>query len=135
MRDEVHRFFRVQRKNTLNWERSCHDKQLETLSVHQRDSLKTTISVGFLLFCSLIFSPKALDKVAAKIPAKREKKSRSKEKKSDRTVTRDDWTKGRDHFHRLIVVDETRFTISIIEMQRTIDDLNETSIASFVKIH
>ena len=38
-------------------------------------------------------------------------------------LTDDDWTKGRDHSHRLIIVDEARFTVSIVDVQRAIDEL------------
>jgi hypothetical protein len=68
--DVDHRIFHYQQKNILNWEISYHDRQLEILSVHQQDLLKRKFDLQKKTISIL---PKALDNVAANIPANQKK--------------------------------------------------------------
>jgi len=66
--DVDHLIFHYQQKNILNGEISYHDRQLEILSVHQQDLLKRKFDLQKKTILNL---PKALDNVAANIPANR----------------------------------------------------------------
>lgn len=79
--------------------------------------------------------PNALDKVAAKIPAKRKIEFLLCRKKILSRRTDDDRTVRGNHSHCLIIVNQTRFAVSFVEIHRTINDFDRISVSTFVKIN
>lgn len=70
MLDAVHLIFHDPQKSISKSERSCHDKLLERPSGHQPNLLKKNhFHIRENRFVKVISLPKALDNVAAKIPA------------------------------------------------------------------
>jgi hypothetical protein len=66
----VHRFFHYQQRNIVGREIFYHDKQLGKFSVHQQGLLNRSHTQKHYYKFNIL--PKALDNVAANIPAKDE---------------------------------------------------------------